>query len=134
MPPDSATTNEVRPRATADLVLGFTVLLLCQLVGDITSRIDGLPVPGPVIGMLVLLFVLGARGDQPAIVAASDRLLAHLSLLFVPAGVGATQYLGLLARDWLPIAVALLACTPLTILVTAAVMRALTAPGEGNAG
>ena len=125
--------GETKPnRSAADLLFGITALLVCQLIGESTVRLTRLPVPGTVVGMLVLLIVLSLRGAQPQIAVASDRLLAHLPLLFVPAGVGATQYLGLLAREWLPIGVALVASTVLTIAVTAAVMRALaSSPAQG---
>ena len=131
--PPRATAGETKPnRSAADVLFGMTALLVCQVIGELTARLTGVPVPGAVIGMLVLLLALSVSGAQPRIAVASDRLLAHLPLLFVPAGVGATQYLGLLARQWLPIGVALVASTLLTIAVTAAVMRALApVPGHG---
>jgi holin-like protein len=55
----------------------------------------------------------------------SSSLLRHLSLLFVPAGVGVMAHLDRLADEWLPIAVSLLFSTLMTIAVTAIVMRAL---------
>ena len=86
------------------MVLGFAVLLVCQLVGEIASRGLGLPVPGPVLGLVLLVagFAVWGRGRTDAEVAASpaarvgDGLLSNLGLLFVPAGVGVIQYGGLL--------------------------------------
>ncbi|MBV8998364.1 MAG: CidA/LrgA family protein [Solirubrobacterales bacterium] len=131
--PPHATPGATKPtRSAADLLFGMTALLVCQLIGELTVRLTRLPVPGSVIGMLVLLLALSVRGAQPHIAVASDRLLAHLPLLFVPAGVGATQYLGLLTQEWLPIGVTLVASTVLTIAVTAAVMRGLaSSPAHG---
>lgn len=67
------------------------------------------PVPGPVIGMAVLLLVLVVRRtpeDSP-VHAAADALLPHLQLMFVPAGVGLVAYGAVLREDGPAIAVAL---------------------------
>ena len=56
----------------------------------------------------------------------AQNLLQHLSLLFVPAGVGVMLHFQRLADEWLPIVIALFASTFITIAVTALVLRALT--------
>ena len=91
------------------MVTGLTWLLACQLVGEVVVRTTGLPVPGPVVGMVVLLVLLQVRGagDDATVVRASDGLLRHLQLLFVPAGAGVVAYLGILRADALPVVVAL---------------------------
>jgi holin-like protein len=48
-------------------------------------------------------------------------VLASLSLLFVPAGVGVVQYLGLLRDQGVALAAALAISTVLTLLVTVGV-------------
>jgi len=104
----------------------FTVLLVYQLVGEVLVMITGLPVPGPVIGMLLLFLTLLARGSVPAWLRDTCQgLLSHLSLLFVPAGVGVMLHFKRLGAEWLPIVVALVASTVITIGVTALVMKAL---------
>jgi len=109
---------------------GLTALLVCQLAGELVTRALDLPVPGPVIGMVLLFAGLCVRGRVPAgIDAISDRLLANLSLLFVPAGVGVTKYLGLIADEWVPILVALFAGTLVT-LAAVAVLARLSLPEE----
>jgi holin-like protein len=110
------------------MLAALTVLLVCQLVGEITVVALRLPVPGPVVGMALLfaaLIVRGAVADQLRDTA--NGLLRHLSLLFVPAGVGVMAHLGRLTEEWLPITVSLVFSTLLTIAVTAIVMRALLA-------
>jgi holin-like protein len=103
---------------------GITVLLVCQLAGELVTRGLDLPVPGPVVGMVILLAALSVARQRPAgVEAAADRLLANLSLLFIPAGVGITKYLGLIADEWVPILVALVASTLVTLAVTAAIAR-----------
>ena len=55
-----------------------------------------------------------------------DTLLAHLSLLFVPAGVGVMLHVAIVSDQWLAIGVALIVSTILTLIVTALVMTVLT--------
>lgn len=108
----------------------FAVLVGCQLAGEAVARVLGLPVPGPVLGMLLLASVLGARrGAPPAMLRASALLMKYLPLLFVPAGVGVIAQLDLLRAEALPIIGALLGSTVATMLVTGWVMRRL-APQE----
>lgn len=104
----------------------FTLLLVFQLVGEALVHVTRLPVPGPVVGMLLLFVSLVARGAAPQWLRDTCQgLLSHLSLLFVPAGVGVLLHFQRLGAEWLPIAVALVASTVITIGVTALVMRAL---------
>ena len=104
----------------------LTVLLVYQLAGEVLVQLTGLPVPGPVVGMLLLFVTLLARGSAPASWRdTSQQLLSHLSLLFVPAGVGVMLHFGRLGSEWLALAVALVGSTVLTIAVTALVMRLL---------
>ncbi len=101
------------------MVNGLMWLLGCQLAGEVVVRLSGLPVPGPVLGMLVLLVLLRLRGAGPqaSVVRAADGLLRHLQLFFVPAGVGVVGYLAVLRADALPIAVGLLGSWLLGLVV-----------------
>ena len=110
------------------MLAALTVLLVYQLVGEIVAVALGLPVPGPVIGMAMLFVTLIARGAVGEdLRQTANGLLRHLSLLFVPAGVGVMAHFGRLQHEWLPIAVSLVVSTLVTIAVTAFVMRALPA-------
>ncbi|MEC7378218.1 MAG: CidA/LrgA family protein [Pseudomonadota bacterium] len=103
---------------------GITLLLVYQLVGEVTVRLVGLPIPGPVLGMVMLFITLMIRGHTPASVdQASSALLSHLSLLFVPAGVGMMAHFGRIADEWLPITLALLLSTVVTMVATALIMQ-----------
>jgi putative effector of murein hydrolase LrgA (UPF0299 family) len=109
----------------------FTLLLVCQLVGEVIVAATGIPVPGPVIGMAILFCGLLIRGSIPeGLAATADTLLTHLSLLFVPAGVGVMLHAELIGKEILPITVSLIASTLLTIAVTALLMRLLNRRGE----
>jgi holin-like protein len=116
------------------MISALTLLLVCQLAGEACARALHLPVPGPVLGMAFLFGILvmrkHLRPDSPAIRdtalgTTAKTLLANLSLLFVPAGVGILQHAGSLATHGVAIAIALVVSTILTLAVTALVFRAL---------
>ncbi len=113
----------------------LAVLLLCQLLGELIVIATDWPIPGPVLGMAVLFAGLMIKGDIPQpLVQTANGLLAHLSLLFVPAGVGVMTHLTLLGNQWLPLTASLLVSTLLTIAVTGWVMQRLSGSGtdEGD--
>jgi len=108
------------------MLAGLTWLLLFQCLGEALVRLTGLPVPGPVVGMLLLFIGLRVRGRTPdALNTAATGLLQHLSLLFVPAGVGVMLHFSRVADEWPAIVAAIVFSTVLAIAVTAIVMRAL---------
>jgi len=108
------------------MLAGLTWLLVFQCLGEVLVRGTGLPVPGPVVGMLLLFVALRARRAIPeSLAVAADGLLKHLSLLFVPAGVGVMLHVTRLADEWLAILAALVASTIVAIVTTALTMRAL---------
>ncbi len=109
----------------------ITLLLVYQLIGEVIALVFKLPVPGPVIGMLLLFLTLLARGSVgEELRNTANGLLSHLSLLFVPAGTGVMVHLARVADEWVPIVAALIGSTVLTIGVTALVMRALMSKKE----
>ena len=109
-------------------MIGFlTILLSCQLVGELIVITADLPLPGPVIGMLVLFFGLMVKGSVPdGLGTVSDGLLRHLSLLFVPAGVGVVLHVALIEREWLAISTSLVVSTAVTVAVTGGLMAWLS--------
>jgi holin-like protein len=104
----------------------FAILLVFQLIGEIISYTLKLPVPGPVIGM-ILLFTWLAVDDRllRVIQGTTSTILKHFSLLFVPAGVGVMVHAQRIGGEWFAIGVALLVSTILAIATTAWVTRAL---------
>jgi holin-like protein len=101
------------------LILGLTLLLVCQLAGEVIARLAHLPIPGPVVGMGLLFCGLVIKGDvPPALEKTGGNLLTYLALLFVPAGVGIMRHLDLILSAWLPISAALFVSTILTVIVT----------------
>lgn len=80
-------------------------LLVFQMAGELISSGLDLPVPGPVIGMLLLFAVLLWRRPphSAGVLRVSEAMLRHLQLLFIPAAVGVITYLSVLRADALPI-------------------------------
>lgn len=104
----------------------LTVLLVFQLIGEVIVQLAALPIPGPVIGLLLLFLTLCARGSLATPLRdTANGILQHLSLLFVPAGVGVMVHFARIAGEWLPILAAVLVSTALAIAVSALVMQAL---------
>jgi holin-like protein len=101
----------------------IALLLLCQLFGEVFVVWTGLPVPGPVVGMVLLFGGLALHGGVPdGLGRVVDSLVSHLSLLFVPAGVGVMLHITMLREEWLAISVALVLSTVLTIAATGVLM------------
>lgn len=123
------------------MVGGMAILLLCQLAGTVLQQAMGLPVPGPVIGMVLLLGLLTWRGGpSESLEGAAQGLLKYLGLLFVPAGVGFVTELPELRANAAAIAVSILVSTFLALAVTGLLMQLLlrkdresgAAPGLGG--
>lgn len=112
------------------MILGLLWLLGCQLIGEVLVRVTGIPIPGPVVGMVLLFAVLTWRrpsADAPVVVA-GESLLAHLQLFFVPAGVGVIAYLTVLRDHAWPLVVGLLGSwflglAAVAVMITVAVRR-----------
>jgi holin-like protein len=77
---------------------GLAWLLVFQSVGELLARGLKLPFPGPVVGMLLLLLALRFQAVREPVGVCSDFLLSHLSLLFVPVGVGVMTHLSLVSQ------------------------------------
>ena len=108
------------------MLRAFVVLLFFQCVGEGISHAFHLPVPGAVVGMLLLLLALLLRPATVTVVEpASLQLLRHLSLLFIPAGVGIMASASKVRSDAVAVVVSVAVSTTLAIAVAALVTRAL---------
>lgn len=116
------------------MIRALAILLAFQLAGEVGARALDLPLPGPVLGMVLLLVVLRA---VPAVADAlrptALGILGHLSLLFVPAGVGIVGHLERLGADGLGLALALVLSTGAAIAAGALAFVAVARP-TGDAG
>lgn len=102
------------------MIPAILVILCFQLVGEVVTRGLDLSLPGPVLGMAGLLgaFLLVPRVEA-LVRPVAQGLLAHLSLLFVPAGVGVVAHLPLLRQEGPALLAALLVSTVAAIAVGA---------------
>ncbi len=117
------------------MLLSLGLILLCQLLGEAVAHVTGSPVPGPVIGLVLCVLLLLARDRLRAAAPRELRdgtfertghgILGHLSLLFVPAGVGVIQRLDVLAGNAAPILAAIAVSTVLGLAVSALVFHAI---------
>jgi putative effector of murein hydrolase LrgA (UPF0299 family) len=108
------------------MIRALSILLGYQLVGEIIVRLLSWPIPGPVMGMLLLFGTLLVRGSvSHEVRATTQTLLGHLALLFVPAGVGIIPHVALLRDELLPITVTLVLSAYVTLLVTGLTLAGL---------
>ena len=106
------------------MLSALTLLLLLQLVGEIFVQFFALPVPGPVIGLVLLFGGLLLRGGMSDDLRnTANNLLQHLSLLFVPAGAGVMIHASRVADEWLALSVALVGSTLLSMAATALTLK-----------
>jgi holin-like protein len=116
------------------MIASLSLILLCQLAGEVFVRGLALPLPGPVVGLALLLGLLLARDRFAALARgplqggsvehASRGMLANLSLLFVPAGVGVVQKLDLVAAHGIAFLGVLAISVVVTLLATVATFLA----------
>ncbi|TMV94560.1 CidA/LrgA family protein [Thioclava sp. BHET1] len=115
------------------MIPALTLILLFQLFGEVLSRALMLPLPGPVLGMLFLLVALSlSPGVRRIVTPVAQFILSHLSLLFVPAGVGIVAHLDELRAHGPALAVALIVST-LAAIVAGATAFAIVAKLTGSA-
>ncbi|PKO61423.1 MAG: CidA/LrgA family protein [Betaproteobacteria bacterium HGW-Betaproteobacteria-18] len=109
---------------------GLAWLLAMQSLGELLSRGLSLPFPGPVIGMLLLLLALRLPLVREPVAACANFLLSHLSLLFVPVGVGVMTHLGLLGQYGMRMLAVIVLSTWIGLAVTVLVLRAFKGPRD----
>jgi len=102
---------------------GFALLLVLQAIGEVLSRFFALPIPGPVLGLVLLLPALNFEFVRVPASAAAELMLAHLSLFFVPVGVGVITHLQLVSQHGIRLLLVIVLSTWIGIAVTAVVLR-----------
>ncbi len=107
-------------------------LFLCQLLGEALTRTLNLPLPGPVLGMILMLLALRFIPKLAEIMRpVAQGILGHLSLLFVPAGVGVVGHISQLGGQAIGIMAAIVGSTVLAI-AAGAITFAVVAKWTGN--
>lgn len=111
---------------------GLTWLLVLQSLGELLARGLALPFPGPVVGMLLLLPALSWPAVREPVAACAEALLQHLSLLFVPVGVGVMTHLALVSAYGLRMLLVIVVSTLVGLGVTALVLHRMSASDEDS--
>ncbi|CAN5911826.1 CidA/LrgA family protein [soil metagenome] len=101
---------------------GLAWLLVFQSIGEVVSRGFSLPLPGPVLGLILLLIALRFPLVRESVGECANFLLSHLSLLFVPVGVGVMTHLSLLSQYGGRMLVVIAVSTWIGLAVTALVL------------
>jgi len=112
------------------MIKGLVILLLYQGAGEILARGLSSPVPGPVVGLVLLLVsLLWRQKTDPDLQMVANGLTAHLGLLFVPAAVGVVSFLPMLKEHMVAIFSVLMVSVILAMASTALILRRRAADG-----
>jgi len=112
---------------------GMMWLLIFQSAGELLGRGLALPLPGPVIGMVLLLPALRWTAVREPVAACAEFLLSHLSLLFVPVGVGVMTHLSLVSQYGIRMLAVVVLSTLAGLAVTVLTLHLLRDRGHGPA-
>ncbi|MEF7614582.1 CidA/LrgA family protein [Aquincola sp. MAHUQ-54] len=116
------------------MIPAFALLLVLQLVGELLVQSLGLPLPGPLVGMLLLFgFFVWRGGVPPGVKQVADVLLQNMMLLFIPAVAGVMMLFDRVAGEWLPFFAACIGGAAITLAVTGMVLQALLRRRGGTA-
>jgi holin-like protein len=106
------------------LMRGLLILLAFFGAGMLLHKWLHIPLPGNLLGMLLLTLCLAAGWVKlEHVEEASSLLLKHMLLFFVPILVGVAQYFDLIEQSVWPVLTALLAGPPLVMLVTGGIVQ-----------
>ena len=106
------------------MLYAITALFAFQLLGEAIVQLTGLPLPGALVGTLLLLGGLLMHGRLPeSLEKAAGVLLQNMMLLFIPAIAGVMLHFDRIAREWLPFLVAGIVGAAITLVVTAWTLR-----------
>ena len=112
----------------------FTILVL-QLIGEVLQKYFDLAIPGPVIGLMLMLLTLMMTNSKKLnvlaslrteIINTSEKLLRYLSLLFVPIGVGVVMHLQLLEMQLLRLLLVIVLGTMSTMIFTSLIFSRIS--------
>ena len=115
------------------MIGGLVQILFFQGLGELVSKLVVPLIPGPVIGLILLLPLLQWQGVREPVSAIAEFLLAHLSLLFVPVGVGVITHLDVVSAHGAALLLVIVLSTWIGMTTTALVLRWLLR-SEANDG
>lgn len=104
------------------MVKQCAIIFGCLAGGEFIAWLASIPVPGSIIGMLILTTLLQLKVvDIESVRSFSRFLVSNMAFFFVPPGVALMLYFDLIAAEWLPITVATVASTAIVLVITGAV-------------
>ncbi|MDA8447681.1 CidA/LrgA family protein [Paracidovorax valerianellae] len=110
------------------MIYALFLLIAFQLLGEATVRLTGWPLPGALLGMLLLLGWLAWRRRVPeSLQSTASTLLQHMMLLFIPTVTGVMVHFGRVAEEWKPFLIACVVGAAVTMAVTALTLHWLLA-------
>lgn len=116
------------------MLRGFFIILLFQLAGEVIQKFFHLVIPGPVIGLIFLLFTLiylrhiklkSILNLKKDVMSTGTAITSYLSLLFVPIGVGVVMHISYLEKNLYQVLGVVVIGTMLTVGLTAKLMEYL---------
>lgn len=111
------------------------IILGIYLIGELISGLLDLPIPGNILGMLILLVLLSTKiikVDQ--IETISTFLLDHLAFFFIPAGVGLMTSVGVIKDTWLKLIIVCILTTLIVIVSTGLIVQFVSRKLTKNKG
>lgn len=106
------------------MIDGLVQIFIWQGIGELVSRFLFPSLPGPVVGLVLLVAYLTFKGEvNPSLGMVADSFRQHLALLFVPASVGVVLYLPDLKANAFAVTVSLVVSVIIAIAVTALVLK-----------
>ncbi|WP_313296720.1 CidA/LrgA family protein [Diaphorobacter sp.] len=121
-------------------IVSILLLVACHWAGEALVRWFAIPVPGAMVGLVLLTAGLMALGRVPAALGrVGGGLLRNMMLLLAPAVVGLIDNIGRVREEWLPFVAASMVGAVVTLAVTAVVLQRLlrartTQPTDERAG
>ncbi|MCM0646922.1 CidA/LrgA family protein [Clostridium swellfunianum] len=101
------------------------ILVICFL-GEALNRLFNIPIPGNVIGMVILLIALITGIIKlESIEGVTDFLLKHLAFFFVPAGIGVISSFDIIKTSLIPMLIVIVLSTIIVIAVTGITVQLL---------
>ena len=112
-----------------EAIIIFGIYLLGVLITDIT----GVPIPGNVIGMVILFLLLYLKVIKvEQISTISNFFLEHLAFFFIPAGVGLISSFSVIKNIWLQLLIVCFGTTAITMICTGLVVQKIANKKEGD--
>lgn len=103
---------------SSSILLQLCIIFAVYLMGEVTAMLLPIPIPGNIMGMLLMFIGLTLKWIKMKHVQTVGKfLLSHMAFLFIPAGVSIIESVALIKDDWFKI---LMVCVLTTIITFAA--------------